>query len=129
MNFEETKEQITKDFEDSLLTLDVAREIDESLPVSYVSKKSIFLMAQNENELNEILHKIKKTVGPYELINYYLADNIRMAIWYRISQGAWSGEIGVYLNFTGSALLDRISGGKCKIKKIETKNKTIVCER
>ena len=93
--------------------------------VWHIDGLCVFTNDLSINEVTDALHEFKKCWGLYYIVHYYMSSD-RLAIQYHFKN--CDRQLCVFCT-DAEEMLEKISGGKCRVEKSVKKVSKVVCER
>ena len=123
MDTEKLIQYENKRHEQALKTIEACRGLEHL--VWHIDGLHVFTHDLSINEVTDTLHEFKQCWGLYHISYYYMSGD-RLAIQYIFED--CRHQLFVFCTDV-EEMLDKISGGKCKVEKSVQKVSKVVCER
>jgi hypothetical protein len=122
MDIEKLIKEENKKHEQTLKTIEACRGLEHL--IWHISGFSVFTNDLSLNEVTDALHEFKQCWGLYS-IDYYYMNGSKLAIQYRFKD--YDHHLFVFCT-DAEEMLEKISGGKCRVEKSVQKVNKVVCD-
>jgi len=107
--------------EQAIKTIEACRGLEGF--VKFVTDEAIFLNKMSLIAVTMALHEFKKKLGNYIILDYYMNVDNTIAVRYKF------GSIRVVVfSYDVKEMLEKVSGGKCRVVEKEYTQQQIICD-